>query len=56
MAARKRMTAASGTSIATESCSTGVCRRHQRRHQPSGEAFTALRAAASGLKKGIGRV
>ncbi len=36
MAARNSSTAAIGASMATASCSTGVCRRHHLRHQDSG--------------------
>jgi hypothetical protein len=56
MAARNSSTAAIGASMATASCSTGVWRRHQRRHQDRGDAFTALRATASGEEKGMVRV
>ncbi len=56
MAARKSNTAAMGASIATASCSTGVCLRHHLRHQDRGEAFTALRATANGEEKGMVRV
>ncbi|MCY1381408.1 hypothetical protein D9M69_693110 [compost metagenome] len=56
MAARNSSTAAIGASMATASCSTGVCWRHQRRHHESGDAFTALRATDSGEEKGILRV
>jgi len=42
--------------MATASCSTGVWRRHHLRHQDSGEAFTALRATASGEERGMGRI
>ncbi|MNT10563.1 hypothetical protein D3C72_1454010 [compost metagenome] len=56
MAARNSSTAAIGASIATASCSTGVCLRHHVRHQDSGEALTALRATASGEERGMGGV